>query len=974
MQTSIDQDRRNFAHIAAWCVLVMLLLKFLISLLNNSLYTWIGHLGVETSAFLMCAILIVEKINRNRKTKAINQILALFNHAPCGFHSLDANGVIIAINQTELDWLGYTYEEVVNKINFTDLIDTGSLAIFRENYPKLKKVGFVNELYFNLVAKDGSKRSVLISSVANYDSKGNYHHSLSTVFDISQRKKQEEELRETQVQTNIRALRIHDLYNNAPCGYYSTDAMGMITEINQTALNWLGYTYEEMINKMNIFDLVDIETINKLLSLGPELIEKGFVHEFTCDLIAKDGSLRPILANSIFMYDENGNFLSTRSTAVDITQRKKLEEELKTAAALIKDLYNYAPCGYQSTNSEGIIIEMNQTELDWLGYTYEEVIGKMKITELIDEPTSNMFRELVPEFVRTGSIREIGIDLIRKDGTRLPILFSSIARYDENGNFHSTRATLFDISQRKKLEEELKAAKETAEQAAALIKDLYNNAPCGYQSLDANGGFLEMNQTLLDWLGYTYEEIVHKMKFVEVLDEEGVALFQKTFPEYKKLGKVTELNYTLIAKDGTRRSVLITGKANYDSNGHFKNTRSTVFDITQRIKLEAELRAANEVANLARIAKENFLANMSHEIRTPMNAIIGFTGILERSELADRQKQYVKSIHSASENLLAIVNDILDLSKIEAGMFRIETTPFSLQGLLHSIDAMLQVRAAEKKLHLNILIELDLPDKLLGDPTRLTQILINLIGNAVKFTEQGSIFVQTKVIEHFADNIILQFLIKDTGIGISESQLEYIFDRFEQGDKNTSRLYGGTGLGLSICKRLVDLQGGSIHVTSEPGVGSEFVFTLPYKLPQVEIAEPGFDQVDHFTESSTPDYASSILIVEDNLMNRTLIRFLMEEWSYEHDFAENGEIALEKLRAKPFDLVLMDIQMPKMDGYQAAQIIRNELQLTLPIIAMTAHAFPGEREKCLSAGMDDYIAKPLRQAELRALIDQYLVD
>lgn len=714
MQSSIDQDRRNFAHIAAWCVLVVLLLKLLISLLNNSLYTWIGHLAVETSAFLMCAILIVEKIIRNSKTKAINQILALFNHAPCGFHSLDANGVIIAINQTELDWLGYTYEEVVNKMKFTDLIDAKGLVIFQENFPKLKKYGSVNELNFDMVAKDGSLWPVLISSVANYDSKGNYHYSQTTVFDISHHKKLE------------------------------------------------------------------------------------------------------------------GELLAAKETA-------------EMATARFRELYDQAPCGYHSSNAEGTIIEINQTFLDWLGYSYEEVVGKINVFDLLGKDIRDKFRSRRNENVKKGSMYELYFDMIRKDGTQFPVLLSGTAVFDEHGNFKHTLATSFDYSQRK--------------------------------------------------------------------------------------------------------------------------------------KLEKELRAANKAANLALISQEHFLVNMSHEIRTPMNAILGFTEILEKSELDDRQKKYVKFIHVAGENLLIIINDILDLSKIEAGMFRIETTPFSLLSLLHSIDTMLQIHVAEKNLHLNLQVEPNLPDMLLGDPTRLTQILTNLMGNAIKFTKKGTVDLKVKVIEKFADNIILQFSIKDTGIGISESQLEYIFDRFEQGDKTTSRLYGGTGLGLSICKRLVDLQGGSIHVTSEPGVGSEFVFTLPYKLFDIADVESGFDQVDNPVEPpspSIPGHGGHILIVEDNLMNRTLIRFLMEEWGYVHDFAENGEIALEKLRTKPFDLVLMDIQMPGMDGYQTTQIIRNELQLTLPIIAMTAHAFPGEREKCLIAGMDDYIAKPLRQAELLALLLQFL--
>jgi signal transduction histidine kinase/CheY-like chemotaxis protein/HPt (histidine-containing phosphotransfer) domain-containing protein len=365
--------------------------------------------------------------------------------------------------------------------------------------------------------------------------------------------------------------------------------------------------------------------------------------------------------------------------------------------------------------------------------------------------------------------------------------------------------------------------------------------------------------------------------------------------------------------------------------------------------------------------KEQFLANMSHEIRTPMNAILGFTNLLKRSDLSSQQMQYVDYIYSSSQNLLTLINDILDLSKIEAGMMQIEQAPFSLNGLISSVKVMFQEKASQKGLLFNISVDPSIHDTLSGDPVRLTQILINLLSNAIKFTDKGFVHLNVFPVRQTSDIIEIQFSIKDSGVGIAPAKKKAIFERFQQAEAETTRRFGGTGLGLAIVKQLVDLHGGSIEVNSEAGKGSEFTVTLPFT--------PIYDYAESFPLSpeqvQNPIFNSRILVAEDNIMNQQLIRHLMKQWQMDFVLVNNGKEAVEALKNEKFNAVLMDIQMPEMNGYDATEVIRTQLKLDIPIIAMTAHAMSGEKERCLSFGMTDYISKPVKEGELYSILQQY---
>ncbi len=382
-----------------------------------------------------------------------------------------------------------------------------------------------------------------------------------------------------------------------------------------------------------------------------------------------------------------------------------------------------------------------------------------------------------------------------------------------------------------------------------------------------------------------------------------------------------------------------------------------------------DLDLAEKKAKIAVQAKENFLANMSHEIRTPLSGILGFTNLLHKRALDSTSAEFVASIQRSGENLMTIINDILDLSKIEAGMMRISPGIFSINGLINSVETLFLERSKEKGLVVSSHVDASIPDTLVGDATRLTQILVNLIGNAIKFTQHGNVRIEVYLKQRNESRLVVGFKIQDSGIGIEKEKLDTIFERFSQAEDSITRNYGGTGLGLSIAKNLVLLQHGNIDVRSQIGQGTTFDFYIPYR-----IAEEQLPQVSALDSTLLKDQVARslrILVVDDNLMNQSLMKHILEQWNIDFDMASNGLEAIEQLKSKHFDLVLMDIQMPKMDGYAATQAIRETLNKNIPIIAMTAHALAGEREKCLSRGMNEYLSKPVKEDELLALISHF---
>jgi PAS domain S-box-containing protein len=499
-------------------------------------------------------------------------------------------------------------------------------------------------------------------------------------------------------------------------------------------------------------------------------------------------------------------------------------------------------------------------------------------------------------------------------------------------------------------------------------EDLYENAPCGYLSTLPDGTIVKVNQTLLTWLGYSREELLGGKRLQELLTGGG-RIFHETHyaPLLRMQGFVNEFNFDLVRRDGRPLPVLLNSVQKLDAAGKPQLHRTTVFDISDRKNYERELLLARRKAEQAAKDKADLLATLSHEIRTPMHAIIGLANLLRKTELSAQQQQYIHILQSSSENLLGLLNNILDFSKIEAGKVGLEERPFSPRELVQGLFHGLNVKAEEKGLTFRVLVDEAVPARLLGDPIKLGQVLTNLLANAIKFTERGSVTLTVRVRERSLDAVVLDFRVTDTGLGIAQERLAQIFEEFTQASYDIGLKYGGTGLGLAISQKLLGLYGRSLQVESTPGAGSTFFFDLRLRRGAEEAPAPS-GPVERPLDPQ-PLAHLKLLVAEDNRINVFVLSSLLREWSVDFDVVEDGRQALEQVQAVAYDVVLMDLQMPELDGYEATRAIRalpDARFHRLPIIALTASDRAEEEERLEGAGFSDFVTKPFRPEELLA--------
>ena len=729
---------------------------------------------------------------------------------------------------------------------------------------------------------------------------------------------------------------------------------GKITDVNEASIKVTGISREDLINT----NFSNYFTEPKKAQEGyRQAFENGFVENYPLTIKHKNGSLTDVLYNASVYKNENGEVLGLFAAARDVTQQKLIEANLDKS---LKEVSGYKKALDESsivaiTDNNGTINFANDNFCRISKYSREELIGKTH--SLVNSGYHS--RDFIKDMWETIASNKIWRGEIKnkaKDGTTYWVDSTIVPFVDESGKIYQYVAIRADITAKKLLSQYSLSLIEASRDPLVTISP--------------EGKITDMNEAMVRITGSTREKLkgsIFKNYFTD--PQKASEVYQEVFEK----GFVAD--YPLTIKDHKLTDVLFNGSIYKDDRGNVLGAVIVARDITEQKRIENELidakvlaekaahiaeeaqtnaESATKIAKIAVNAKQQFLSNMSHEIRTPMNAIIGFTKVVLKTDLTAKQKEYLTAIKISGDALIVLINDILDLAKVDAGKMTFEKTPFKLASSISAMLHLFETKIQEKNLKLVKEYDSLIPEVLLGDSVRLHQIILNLVSNAVKFTAHGTITVSVKLLSEDINNTSIEFAITDTGIGIADQKIETIFDDFQQATSGTSRLYGGTGLGLAIVKQLVEQQGGTIIVKSKINEGSTFSFILHFQKTKAE-AELETESIELDTEIKN----IKVLVVEDIALNQLLMKTLLDDFGFERDIASNGKIAIEKLQEKLYDIILMDLQMPEMNGFEATEYIRNKMNSKIPIIALTADVTMVDIEKCKAVGMNDYIAKPV---------------
>ena len=657
---------------------------------------------------------------------------------------------------------------------------------------------------------------------------------------------------------------------------------------------------------------------------------------------------------------------NTPALAEVLQSRKELlnsftiqKKELEHLSLIAEETIN----GVIITNIDGKILWINKAFEKITGYTLEESRGKIPGSFLQGKDTDPETRKYLSNKIKKREPFECEIINYTKAGNPYWIKISGQPIRNKSGKVVRFFAIEEDITERKEVAEKLALNEKR-------YRDLYNYSQALICTHDLTGKVLSVNPAICDILGYSKEEMIGKNLNDFIPQDPNIRFKEFYLDVVIRDGKAKGV-FPILNKQGERLALLF---QNYKVEEFGTEPYIIGFsqDITDRIKAEKELKLAKEATEKASKAKEIFLANMSHEIRTPMNGILGIGGLLYKTNLTPKQKQFTKLIIESGNNLLHIVNDILDITKIESGQFALETTAFDLGDMIESVLKAFQFKAEDNGIDLVFQNKLSKGLIVEGDPFRLGQVLNNLISNALKFTQEGSVLLSAEQLSSNKNQApIFEFIVKDTGMGISKENLITIFDQFTQASADITRKFGGTGLGLSICKNLIEMQGGTITAESELGKGTKFIVRIPYTLSSSEMLKEELRKPGDYKNVEK----KNILVAEDVPVNQLIAKHILEGWGHTVTIVENGKEVLKSLEKNNFDLVLMDIHMPEMNGLDATRIIRklhDFKKANIPIIAVTAAAFEDEIQRYHEAGMNEYITKPYTEEKLFEVIKKVL--
>ncbi|MDD2797307.1 MAG: PAS domain S-box protein [Bacteroidales bacterium] len=767
------------------------------------------------------------------------------------------------------------------------------------------------------------------------------------------------------------------------------DLNGVIMDVNHAKEKITGVSRDYLIGT-NFFDYFTEPA--KARKIYEEVFEKGTITDSALTFLHKEGMHTNVLFNGAVYRDESGTVIGAVVVARDISEQKwavelrnankelafQNDEKEKRAAELIIANEELA---FQNNEKEKRANELIIANKE-LAFQNDE--KEKRAAELIIANKELAFQNDEKEKRANELIianKELAFQNDEKENRANELVIANEELAFQNDEKENRAAELIiankelafqNKEKEKRITEnkELEAFSYSLQLTSQYVRSLIEATLDPLFTINLDGKITDMNKASIDITGVSREKLIGS-DFFEYFTEPIKA--REVYQEVFAKGFVTD--YPLTIRDGKLTDVLFNGSVYRDDCGKVAGVVVVARDIMEQKRIETELIEAKVFAELATLiaeeakikaetatisaqsavkAKQQFLSNMSHEIRTPMNAIIGFTKVLLKTDLSAKQKEYLSAIKMSGDALIVLINDILDLAKVDAGKMVFEQTPFKISASISAMIHLFETKILEKNLELETVYDPQIPEVVVGDPVRLHQVILNLVSNAVKFTSVGKITVSVHLISQNDESVTLEFSVKDTGIGIAPNKIANIFENFQQASSSTSRLYGGTGLGLAIVKQLIEPQGGHITVKSELGIGTTFSFNLTF-LKTEEVVEPN----QMIEESDTEIKNIKVLVVEDIPLNQLLMKTLLDDFGFERDIASNGRIAIEKLETKSYDIILMDLQMPEMNGFEATDYIRNTLHSQIPIIALTADVTTVDLAKCKSVGMNDYIAKPV---------------
>jgi two-component system, sensor histidine kinase and response regulator len=813
------------------------------------------------------------------------------------------------------------------------------------------QTGAPYEVDLEIIRADGTTRWITDRGEAERDATGRVVRLRGTSQDITERKHAEEELRASEQRYRL-------LFERNLAAVFCTTVDGRTLECNDAYARILGYGSRQQGLAIHAGDLYyrpeeRADFIQKL--------EAKKTVQAELRLRRQDGSPVWVIAKSSLVEHSDGSPALIEGTFIDITERKLAEGALEESEKRFRTLFENSTVGLYRTTPDGCILMANPALLRMLGYETLEELACRNLEKSGFEPDypRQVFRQQIE---RDGEVRGLEAAWQKRDGSTIFVRESARAIRGEHGEVLYYDGIVEDITQRKWAEDALRDSEQRHRQ-------LFERNLAGVFRATMEGKILDCNQACARVLGYGSREELLSVPLPELFADPADGFTARDLLRREKA--LTNFDVPLKRKDGS--VVWILENVSLISNGASQFVEGTFIDISERHQAEQEMRKAKEAAEAANRAKSDFLANMSHEIRTPLNGIMGMTDLVLDTDLDPQQRDDLNTVKAAANSLLGIVNDILDFSKIEARKLDMERVEFNLKDNVNETVRGFYLGASQKQVELACHFHPGLPATVLGDPGRLRQVLVNLIGNAIKFTEHGKVVVRVEKLSETTEEVTLHLSVSDTGIGVPPDKQEAIFEAFVQADTSSTRRFGGTGLGLTIANQLVGLMGGRIWVESEVGKGSTFHFTV--HLGRLEVPEARSVGVATVTLKQAGKRLR-VLVAEDNPVGLLLVMRLLEKRGYLAVPTASGRQALAALEKEEFDLVLMDVQMPDLNGFEATAAIREKERLTgvhLPIIALTAHAMQGDRERCLAAGMDGYVTKPIQTEELFAAIGN-LVD